>query len=169
MCIAVKQRIDLNKPIRSYIYCIGTNTPRCCGIEVHLRHSSWWSSQSPALLLERAQTESHFHEPLQLGEVGGLGPRCRSSRRLSSHIPETEQWLSVAGGRFCNASWNLTKWASCWPPLWGSVAGRNRSSPCSCAPPDTRPAPSRRTSRLLPWLSRKGMERSERRGRKKDK
>lgn len=99
MCIAVKHRIDLNRPIRSYIYCIGTHVPRCFGIEVHLRRPSWRSSQSPALLPERAQTESHFHEPLQLAEVGGLGPRCRSRRGLSSHIPETEQWLSVAGGR----------------------------------------------------------------------
>lgn len=54
-----------------------------------------------------------------------------------------------------------TKWASCWPRLWGNVAGRNHSSPCSCAPPDTRPAPRRRIS--LPPLGpgRMGTGRSE--------
>lgn len=40
MCITVKHRIDLNKPIQSYIYCIWTNTPRCLGIKVHLQHFS---------------------------------------------------------------------------------------------------------------------------------
>lgn len=91
MCITVKHRVDLNKAMQSYIFCIGTNMTLCLGIKVHLQHFSWWSSQSQALLLEGAQTESHFHEPLQLGEVGGSGPRRRSGRRLSSHIPETEQ------------------------------------------------------------------------------
>lgn len=70
-----------------------TKTPRCLQVKVPLQHSCWGSSRSPAFLLEGAQTESRFHEPLQLSEMGGPGPCRRSGRRLSSHIPETEHWL----------------------------------------------------------------------------
>lgn len=67
---------------------------------------------------------------------------------------------------FLSWKWGLTKLtkrASCWPPLWGDAAGRSRSSPCSCAPPDTRPALHRRTFRSPVWPSQTGMGRSEER------
>lgn len=60
----------------------------------------------------------------------------------------------------------LTKWVSCWPPLWGNVAGRNRSSPCSCAPPGTRPAQRWHTSLPPLWPDQTGMEISEGGGRR---
>lgn len=136
--------------------------PRCLGIKVHLQHFSWWRSRSQAFLLERSQTESHFHEPLQLGEMGGPGPVAGAA---AGSRPTYLKWSidslsAVAGARVCNVNWNLTKLTSCWPTLWGNAAEHNRSGPCSCAPPDTRSALSRRTSWLLPWPSRKGMERS---------
>jgi len=55
----------------------------------------------------------------------------------------------------------LTKRASCWPSLWGDVAGRNHSNPCSCAPPDTRPAQRFHISLPQFWPGQTGMERSE--------
>lgn len=116
--------------------------PRCLGIKVHLQHFSWWSSRSQAFLLERSQTESHFHEPLQLGEMGGPGPVAGAA---AGSRPTYLKWSidslsAVAGARVCNANWNLTKLTSCWPTLWGNAAEHNHSGPCSCAPPDTRSA-----------------------------
>lgn len=75
-----------------------TNRPWCLGIKVHLKRVSWPSSRSRALLLERRQAESHFHEPPQLIEVGGLVPRGRGGCRPSPHIPEVEHRRLVTRG-----------------------------------------------------------------------
>lgn len=60
-----------------------------------------------------------------------------------------------------NKAGDLTKCAARWPTLWGNAAGRNRSSPCSCAPPDTRPALRWHTFLSRLWPSQMGTGRSD--------
>lgn len=68
-------------------------------MKLHLLPGSCSSSQLQVLPLEGAQVESCVHELLQLIEVGGLVPCCRSSCRIPSHIPErdTEGLSPVTG------------------------------------------------------------------------
>lgn len=149
-------------------------------MKLHLQPASCSRSPLHVPPLEGAQVESCVHELPQLIEVGGLVPCCRSSCRVPSHIPETnikglwhwDVWApdSLTGLFKCacvlNKSDNkgretLTKWVSCWPPLWGNVAWRNHSNPCSCAPPDTRSAQRWHIFLSLLWPGQTGMERSE--------
>lgn len=93
---------------------------------------------------------------VDLAPVAGAAAGSRPT-----YLKWSSDFLSpMAVGELCSTNWNPTELVSCWPTLWGNVAGRNRSTPYSCAPPGTRPALHQRTSQLLPWPSRKGMERS---------
>lgn len=80
MCITVKHRIDWNKPTfeQTRLGVLGLK----CSI-----------SPGEVLIPQPSSWKGPFHEPLQLGEVGGPGPRGRSGCRLWSHIPEMEHWL----------------------------------------------------------------------------
>lgn len=68
-------------------------------MKLYLQPGSCSSSQLQVLPLEGAQVESGVHEPLQLIEVGGLVPCCRSSCRVPSHVPvRNTEGLSLGTG-----------------------------------------------------------------------